>query len=255
MNHASHREIGTWRVIQVQITAFTSNPLTNQNDDWWVKITGEHARDTKRKFQEKTDSGIVDGFLLSLTTELLKITWIVAPNVDESQLKEMPPSLGTYTEVLAKVFDRVLPWFKEDCPPIKRIGFVVQAICKTDDREDAYRVLTDLLPSVRITPNSCDLLYRVNRKKPSVTLTPTTDLNRIATWTPMKLSLYKVYEVSGSRVDSHHLPIQDQFLVMLMVDVSTDAENEKDISKDMLEPLIRELSDNAMRIITDGDVE
>jgi hypothetical protein len=89
-------------------------------------------------------------------------------------------------------------WLELDLPTIKRISFAGKLIQRMPDRDSGYRRIAEYLPDVRLDPESTDFLYRVNRKRLSNSGTPDLLINRLSTWSVMKVTVQARGRVPGS---------------------------------------------------------
>jgi hypothetical protein len=116
-------DVDLWQPHQLQLIVFPMTPAVALPQNWWQQITGELPEDTRRRIQERTESGFHQDYVLTLNINILNISWTISPRIEpENQLEEVP-TLGPFPVACASFLDLMLPWLENHCPPIKRLAF------------------------------------------------------------------------------------------------------------------------------------
>ncbi len=91
--------------------------------------------------------------------------------------------------VLPDFIGTTRPWLNSVDFGVKRIGFGLHSLISVQDRAEAYRLVEELVPSVRLVePEAAtDLLYQINRRVPSRVLGDGVRLNRLMKWSALFL--------------------------------------------------------------------
>jgi len=148
------------------------------------------------------------------------------------------------------------PWISGHCPPVKRMAFSGLLMQEAGSHEDAYRLLQRYVQqAVRIDPGSTDFNYRVNRPRNSRAVTFDLHINRLATWSAAKFSVYtRAILPGGEDQDTPLHPSRTGYGIMLQFDVNTDAERLQALPAETVGTLFSELLDLANEIAASGDV-
>lgn len=243
-------EAAKWAAASLRLTAFQVDSVDGQ--DWWQSVVGEDPETETKKnkglFYEV--AGPIDSRVLSLSIDPVKISWILAPAVDmEFVLGEDWPSLGPFPEALTD-FRSLLNRWLETCPAIKRLAVGVVLLLPAQDGPAGYRKLNELLSTVKVDPESSDFQYRVNRPRPSSSGVPDLRINRLTTWSAVRLQ--RKLEADGNPV-STDLP-STQYASRLELDINTPHSRDDALPHEKLPSLFEELSSLALEIAACGDI-
>jgi hypothetical protein len=187
---------------------------------------------------------------VTLCVNAERIQWSATPVVNAERRLEALPLLGSYLEKsnwLRNLMGRWLP----NCPPIKRVAFIAPLLQPVTDPSEGMRLLDRYLRYLEVHPESGDLLYRINRRKPS-TAVPGVDINRVCTWA---LSTAFLFEVEVSPLSASQREASPQGLYCALgLDVNTMPENQATLAQDRLPELLSELVNTATEVATRGDI-
>ncbi len=248
--------IDLWRVNQVQLVLFPTAPPTDVDEAWWRRVTGEEPAETNKKRHEITISGPYVSSNLVLTVDVLRIIWTLTPHIDALNPPLTMPTIGVYPTVRDLFVELIRPWIITHCPKIKRMAVTGLLVHEVDSHNGAYRLLQRYLQqTVKVDPESTDLVYRVNRPHFSRTNTPDLRINRLATWSAVKFTVAQLAFLAGSEGQGATLqPATSGYGVLLQCDVNTDAERVDEIPGETIAPLFDELFAEATGIAANGDV-
>jgi len=239
-----------WAAASLRLTAFQVDSVNGQG--WWQSVVGEDPETEAKKSKGLVYevAGLVDSRGLSLSIDPVKISWILAPAVEvESLLDEDLPSLGPFPEALTS-FRSLLNRWLETCPAIKRLAVGAILLLPAEDSPAGYRKLNELLSTVEVDPESSDFQYRVNRPRPSSSGVPDLRINRLATWSTVRLE--RKLEADGKPL-STDLPLT-QYACRLELDINTPHSRDDALPHEKLPALFEELSSLALEIATCGDI-
>lgn len=242
----SRPPLNAWQVEFLRATAFTNDVISpSYTDELWAKVVGTDAESVSRKPALATfsASGPIDGAMLNLSVSPGRIDWLLAPATVEAVLEQ---SLGAFENQDNQFADRLSSWLQFPSVTVTRIALGELLRLPTPSRIAAYRTLGTFLPRIAPDPESSqDFLYQINRPRQSRAL-PGLLINRLTKWAAIQLNI--------ALVGNNKLGSSQQF-VRLELDLSTDKDSQRDLSKDNgLSPLFRELQSMGREIATGGDI-
>lgn len=235
--------LSDWGIEFFRLTGFTSAKLDQNCTEWWKIVTGRDpesitSRPTIGMFAAE---GAIDGMRLQLTVAPGRVDWfLVAQPTEENPI----PDLGSFQNSEQRFAAIAKLWFELAPSPIERFAIGLAARVPVENRIAGYKVLVALLPTLAIdTENSADLLYQINRHRPSESVA-NLRINRLAKWAVVKVNLVSFPMAQQSRIADY---------CRVELDINTDADSKLDILK-RLPALFPELMGHAETIIRDGDV-
>lgn len=238
--------LSDWQVELLRVTAFTKDVVPPSHcDELWNKVVGADAETVARKpaLATYSASGPVGSASLTLNVNPGRIDWLLAPTGLEPLFEA---ALGHFASQDDELGDRLMSWLQFPSITVTRlaIGEVVRLPVPT--RVEAYKTLAKLLPKIAPDPSaSRDFMYQINRPRESQVI-PGLVVNRLSKWAAMEL---KVGLMGTTK------PSASMDFVRLELDISTDKDSERDLSKDKkLDPLYRELARTCREIVTNGDI-
>ena len=242
----SRPPLGEWEVEFLRATAFKNEALpTSYGDESWKKVVGAEAEEITRKaaLSAYSASGPVDAGMLSLNIAPGRIDWLFGPANLEAVLDH---SLGKFTNQDELFAERLLNWLQFPSVAITRIAFGEVLRLPVANRTAGYRALGEFLPRIAPDPESSrDFVYQINRPRDSKSIRGVM-VNRLSKWASMELNT----GVIGSAK-----PFASMQFVRLELDLSTDKDSEKDLSKDKcLNLMFQELISLGREIATEGDI-
>ena len=248
---------GDWQSSQLQLIVFPTEPAVLRDQEWWQQVTGQEPAQSTKKRLELISSGPWCDYTLVLTVDLARIIWTITPRIDTGQPPgEQLPTIGPYPSARDDFANLMMAWFTGPCPPIKRMalnGVLTQAAA---DHGEAYGLLQRYLSKVEIDPASTDFMYRVNRKRQSISGISDLSINRLSTWSAIKYSVSALIDRLGSQPSAQPIQVSPTtYAAFLQFDINTDAERESELPHDNLQPLFNELIDLAGEIASDGDIQ
>ena len=170
-----------WQAQSLRLISFPVEPQHTVPQNWWHDLAGVDRERRVEKKLEVQEQGVFEGLSLSLSIDLLRLQWIVAPSLSADNFPEGLPILGPFLQWKDWLRIHMHRWLAMS-PPIKRLAFAGVLMQPTESREAGYAMLDRYLGSVDIDPQSTDFLYRINRRVPSRTDVPELHVNRLTTW-------------------------------------------------------------------------
>lgn len=243
-----------WRVQNMRLIAFPREPQSAVPQSWWREVTGAEPESVseRRQKQEKEESGVYEGTLLTLGLDLLRIQWTVAPQLDAESinLEEQPPVLGPFVQRKNWFRDLMERWLPR-CPPIHRLAFTASLLQPTSNHQTGYELLNRYLRWVDIDPQSSEFLYRINRRRPSGTGIPNLMLNRLSTWVVAKFGVL-VAAVGGGHPEQQFRPTEN-YACAVELDINTTPDFTGLLPQDNLIRIFTELVEAGVDIAQNGD--
>lgn len=244
-------DLNAWLAQVLRLTAFPVDPEAALKQDLWEEVMGEPSETSTRKKLLRTDEGRIDSKVLTLTIDLKRIEWAFYPEIDPLNLPAEIPSLGAFTAAIDECSDFIRRFFSGHCPEIQRLAFGAQLVRPSESREGAYRILDSCLQDVKVDQNSHDFLYRINKKRKCLSLAHGPEINRLSTWSAIKLQFGTI--VQGSEPLSPLHPTEWEGC-RLELDINTDANRKEPLPGESLLEIWQELVDLGKEIAERGDV-
>ena len=242
----SRPALGEWEVESLRATAFTNDLIPpSYGDELWKKVVGTEAESISRKSSMGTfaASGPVDDAMLALTVTPGRIDWLFGPASIEALLEH---SLGKFQSQDERFAERLSNWLQFPSTVVSRIALGVVVRLPVQNRIAGYKMLGAFLPKIAPDPDtSRDFMYQINRPRES-RVVPGIMINRLSKWASVETNISMMGASKATSIA--------QF-VRLELDISTDKDSQRDLSKDQgLTPLIRELASLCREIATNGDI-
>jgi hypothetical protein len=239
----------------MRLIAFPREPQFAAQQHWWRELTGAEPENVleKRQRQEKEESGTYQGLTLTLGIDLLRIQWTVAPRLDADNINlnlMEPPILGPFMD--RQEWFRVLmeQWLPR-CPPIHRLAFTASLLQPVENHQAGYQMLDRYLRCVDIDPQSSEILYRINRRRPSGTGIRGLTLNRLSTWVVAKFAV-RVQVVEGAH-PQQQVPQGETFACAVELDINTAPDFQGLLPQADLPRIFAELVQAGVEIAARGD--
>ena len=244
-----------WLTQNLRLIAFPREPQSAVAQNWWREVTGAEPENIaeKRQKQEREESGVFEGALLSLGFDLLRIQWTAAPRLDAENInfEPQPPVLGSFTQSkdwFRGLMERWLP----HCPPIHRLAFTASLLQPVPNHQSGYEMLNRYLRSVDVDPQSSEFLYRINRRRTSGTGIEGLTLNRLSTWVVAKFVVLRAVVVGGH--PEQQFQPTESIACAVELDINTTPDFHGLLPKDDLIHIFAELVEAGVDIAGQGDV-
>jgi hypothetical protein len=247
-------DLNEWNAETLRLTLFPREAVAVAGLSWWESVVGEapETQNLRPRESRLEESGrIYDGKCnLTLRCEPTRVDWLLTPVIAADQELTEFPSFGKLPEALELYRRLLVPWLAH-APTLKRIAFGCIVTRPSEQREEGYRWISGLLPSVILDPEgSSDFHYSINRPRPTTTGIEGLIINRVSKWGVSKLHSLQLKLPHGSE----KLVTGELFACRLELDTNTAAEFAGELSADDSEQLIHELIDLGVEIATVGDV-
>lgn len=220
-------------------------------DNLWQDLLGEPPETSESRPREHVvvQGGEHEGAWLALEARPERVDWRLAQK--PNQPPALPPSLGPFEQAVPSFKALMLKGLKKS-PRLMRLAFGAILLLPADSRHDGYRRLDDLLPGIKVDPNSTDFSYRINRRRPSDSGIKGLEINRLSTWSVAHMRSLSLH-VSGDTPRIQGL--QDAFhACRLELDINTAPDFGRPINKNAIGRVLSELIDLGSEIAMEGDV-
>ena len=176
-----------------------------------AEATGREPAESTKKRTETTITGPYGDANLVLTADPFRVAWTLMPQLDPLNPPMSLPSLGAYPAA-RDVFARLVsPWIDRVLSTGQEDGVHRTPDARAASHEDAYRILQLYLqPTLRIDPESTDLVYRVNRPRRSKAVAFDLRINRLSTWSAAKFSVSAEPSSRGPRIKAFRSGLHDR---------------------------------------------
>lgn len=240
-----------WELIKARLTAFPIPNTQINSQDWWETIIGE-APDTRTiqpRTNEQEDSGKYKNASMRLTVHPLRIEWEYS--IEGALVAEYPriSTLGLFPISLYPFKELVSRWLSLDSiPSLMRLAFGAELIYPAESRVESYGLLNAYLP-LNLDEEASDLIYQINRSRPSKSGIPNLKINRLSRWHSLQIVL--TAEQLGMSTQYRYPPLNAS---RLDLDINTSAGYENELEKSALSQLFNELIELGEEIARLGDI-
>ncbi len=248
--------LGDWKVNNLRLTHFPADTFEVRQCDWWESIVGKQPekRESRPSVQRHTDVGEFEAGRLVNSISRARIDWHYVALEREPQPAPFS-ELGGLPDVLPMFVQLMKKWFKE-APGARRVALGGAMHAPVDSRKDGNVKLGEYVPSLKFDDpeNTTDLMYRVNRRRPSEVLEGTM-LNRLCTWSVVESVLTEISAQPGGDLPIDARQVGEKaFVCRLELDINRDQFFQGIIERDLLAEVLDELADTAKQFVREGDV-
>jgi hypothetical protein len=240
----------TWVVEELRATLFRVPSPSDYGT--WTRLTGEPPANQSANPRTHTyhEDGPFLGGLLSVDVTLDR------HDVRLSVLTEDPAQAATsslgHLDVACNPFRELCErWVRGQPASWRRIALGVNARLHVPTPAAGYERLAKYLPAVRLSPNSSDFFYQINRRRTSNAVAGLS-INRLSRWSVQRIQFASFAVGRVARPAIYGEPIHS---CRAELDINTAAEHEGDLTADMVAALLPELQSLAGELLEVGDVE
>lgn len=144
------------------------------------------------------------------------------------------------------------------CPSVSRLAYGANLLLPVKTLPEACQKLNSLLSAVEIDPkNTWDFLYRINKRRDSRCSVEGLQINRLATWSIVRITEVRVQISVGARRApqiTQSSDADDSNVCRLELDINTAPEFDRTIDKNIRPKLFEELINLGNEITTKGDI-
>ena len=160
------------------------------------------------------------------------------------------PSLGVAVAAIDQFSQLTRRWL-DTRPEVLRIAFGAVLIRPVASREEAYALIAQEVPGLRLdTPGCADLLYQINRPRESQ-VQPGLRVNRLAKWAAVQGTLAQFsLSTAAPAISMRAVHIFER----LELDMNTAAERSEVLPADGLGALFHELVGLGLEVAREGDI-
>ena len=256
MARQPHRErapITEWVAESLRTTGFPIADAEFTADNWWQAVVLEdpEAQTVRPRTRERQEQGPFQRGRLILRVQPSRIDWELTPSPMEMEGETGLEALGTFGDACRRFCELMTRWFPLS-PRLDRLAFGATALLQVPSRIDGYLRLSAYLPSLQIdTEGSTDLLYRINRPRPSRTNIPNLTINRLSTWTVGQLEFHTLAIGPGEapRVSRG----EPTFACRVEFDMNTPPSFAGEFASPQLEHVFQELVELVLETLQQGD--
>ena len=245
---------GNWQMESVRLSVFLAGDTDPTEMKLWEQLVGsppEQVQSRPREHSFKEEGPFLDG-LLSVETNRNRIDWRL--NQSPNNISNVLPILGPYNS-FGEEFRLLMHSWLANSPRTNRLGYGAVLLLPAETLPEANNILNRMLTTVDIdTQNTCDFLYRVNRKRHSGCDVVGLEINRLSTWS--------VASISGIRIDigPNRKPIQrvvqlaGNTICRLELDINTAPEFQEVLDSKIVPEVFDELVTLGNEIASKGDI-
>ncbi|MEW5988506.1 MAG: hypothetical protein AB1791_17900, partial [Chloroflexota bacterium] len=191
ISQSANTLLGLWQANTLRLTAFVPPGSGLRTQNWWMDLLGEPPdnESSQPKVQKLTQEGLFDQGKLHFELQPGRIDWKYVAIEKEKENStassaEVLPTIGPFQETLETFLQLMMRWFSfESCPTATRLAFGAILFLPVASRESGYRQLSTYLPFLDLDPQYVsDLVYQINRRRPSVSGPQGLYVNRLSKW-------------------------------------------------------------------------
>jgi hypothetical protein len=241
-----------WLTLGVRLTVFPVEAWTAPADLWEQVVGAPPETDQNLPRQGvRVQTGPWRDGGLQLTVSSDRFVWLAGPSPAPGGLPDFDH--WSVESVLPEFLEVTRPWLNSVDFGIKRIGFGLNSLISVQDRAAAYRLLAELVPSLRLVrpDTTTDLLFQINRPVSSGALGGGLRLNRLMKWSALFLART---EVQVTPQGAQTGPVLGRLYASLDNDVNTPAELSKRFEKEQLGVTYDELVQLAWENLEAGEL-
>ena len=247
--------VSQWQTQLVRLTAFPTAAAELQELNWWKELIGNHpeVRESRPSKGELRESGPFDEGKLLLQVQPLRVDWHFMKS-DEEESDLLIPSIGSFVEVADKFIKLMLAWLGPTTVlPLQRIAFGAVLLQPVESHVLGYEALQKYLHSVKLSVDSTDFVYQINRPRSShIGSLPDRKLNRLSKWScaAFQRARYQLGPEGARSVIG-----QKEYACRLELDINTSQEFKAELPSSVFSALLPELFTLAKEIAEKGDIE
>ena len=244
-----------WQAQSLRVTAFPSPSATISQPKWWSELFGTEpeVRNLRPARGEHVETGPFDKGTLTLQINPIRIDWILT--VNQNAILDEMPYLGAFPEIGDTFMKLMAEWLAlASAPLIQRLAFGAMLNQKVGGREEGYNLLSRYLPNVRLSPESTDFLYQINRpRKSNVPSMTTHSINRLSKWSSISIHRTLIQSLPDGTTNSSLIG-ETGYACNLELDISTAADFKGELPQQALAQIVREQYDWGMEVASMGDI-
>jgi hypothetical protein len=247
-----------WKSETIRLTAFLHAPVTPK-EKWWETIAGGEPESKHYRPQDRflaVTGPVFDGECnLSLTGNAERIDWILSGRDDPNEGENRPfPFVGPFSDRIEQFRVLMTKWLSS-APAVKRLAFGAVVVTPVEAIAEGFRVLQPLLSNIKLTPESFDFAYSINRPRASKAIGPALRINRLSKWNVMTLQRVRLIAALAPGISDVQ---QTNFgasinVARIEIDINTAADRQDKLPAKKLAKLVSELIDLGIEIIEKGD--
>jgi len=201
------------------------------------------------------EEGPWNGGSLVLSAALDRFDWSLQAS-EQTTGEEPPLSIGAFDPLSDELNRLIAGWFAS-CSNCSRLAFAGSLLLPVTSVLGGYKVLSELLKTVRIdAEGSSELMYQINRPRPSKLGIEGLRINRISRWSVIRVQRVTTsFALMGGEPGPQTFQELDPlFFCKLDFDVNTSPHFSEGLPRDRLPELMTELLCLAKEICTNGDI-
>ena len=248
--------LSEWQTESLRLSAFLQDPIPLDDLAGWSNLIGHDPEVSQLRPHEGSlhEAGSWGNGWLTFAADATRIDWRAGINPNEP-LPSGWPVIGSFEPVRDRFKALMKKWLKNS-PRLNRLAFGAILVVPVADRVQGYRLLDNLLPSVKIdAQKTSDLSYRINRRRLSKSGIKKLEINRLSTWTVGRITgvtfNIAAHTPSQSRAIQTGTPVH---ACRLELDINTALEFKSGLKKTALSKLLDEVIELGNEIATKGDI-
>lgn len=240
-----------WNVEALRFTGFPVPSVNILQTTWWHDLIGQPPESEllQAKAGIKRVEGVIDigKLILELTSQ--RIDWVLTGDDQNSSLPTQN-TFGEFDSALTGFSDLLNKWLqRSSVPNFHRIAMGGVFTFPVPDRAEGYRQMSRFLPDVKIDPEgSTDLLYQINRPRPSKAGIPDLNINRLTQWSVAPSFLIPI---TPGIIKLEHK--RQDFVCRLEFDINTTTDYAGELNGEQVRAIYPELFELAIEISQQGD--
>jgi hypothetical protein len=246
-----------WQAESLRLTVFPEETEIASATQWWEKLTGQppEARNEKPREGRLQDAGDHEENKLILALQPGRIDWQLAGDLQAETGPDDWLTVGAIPAVLHGFAELMERWFQfEERPTINRIALGAVLVQPVVSLEEGYGRIATYLPFEFMSEGASDLIFRINRPRPSKTGVEELNINRLCTWSVaarrgIQLGLDVASGVQTTAITDQQLACRAE------LDINTAPDSLGKLPQDRLLDILKEMVDLGVEIADEGDTK
>ncbi len=251
-----------WLAESFRYTCFSSGEVSIEDVPWWREVMGHPGDklDLDRNTMIRLEQGSFEKGTLVLGMSGPRIDWVwkAREPEQEAQADNGIPVLGSFPAAVGRFVEAISAWFSTDtCPTANRVALGCVLLQPVADRMSGYRKLQPYLCRyLKIDEvGSSDLIYNINRRRPSRSGVEGLQLNRLMKWmVRVSRSVSVTLSLSGNEARRRQAVGPAHLECCLELDLNTAPDYAGELSPQQQRAVLNELREAALEIAEKGDI-
>lgn len=243
-----------WNVDTIRLSVFIQDATVTQDEQIWENIVGESPEQIKKNPKQAliSEMGKYESGVLLINIMPIKIDCIYTVDRDSIPFNNKLPTIGNFEEVIEiykKIIDKLIKIEILDKYDYNRIAFGSVLLQTVKNKDEGYKLLSDLLPIEIDVENSSDLQYQINRPRKLKINGQEYEINRLSKWGVIELLGYQLNTEGKSAILQ-----SNNDAIRLELDINTSSKYNYSFNLNSFNTFYNHLINLGIEISENGDI-